>query len=107
MRDCRVGPAIDVGQVIDLPNPLIGLLRLWIEFRNEVVRAWNFTSPKAYIEERARNFSKSQSLYKGVRARNFYKSQSLYRKEKLGIFQNPKTYIEGERSEFFQVSELI
>ena len=49
-----------------------------------------FQNPKAYIEGRARNFSKSQSLYKGVRARNFSKSQNLYRKER-----NMKEYVEN------------
>ena len=41
------------------------------------------------------------------RARNYSKSQSLYRRGELGIFLRPKASLERESSEFFQIPELI
>mgnify|MGYP000860320569 CR=1 FL=1 len=50
-----------------------------------------FPSPKASIEGKARNFSKSQSLFSGA---------------KVGIFPSPRSSIEGESSEFFKSQSL-
>jgi len=48
--------------------------------------------PKASSEGKVRNYPKSQDLYRGA---------------ELGIFLSPKASLERERSEFFQVQELI
>ena len=118
MRDCHVD------QVIDLPNPLIGLLRLWISkplLRRELgiilgpkasieEELGIFPSPKASIEgakSRAYIGGGSENVFRDGKLENYSKSKCLYRKEMLGIFQSSKTYIEGESSEFFQVPELI
>ena len=84
------------------------------------MKARYFQSPKAHIEGRARNLSKSHDLsfierrirnlskshslsYVEERARDFFKSHGTTIKEELGSFVSPKTYKEGRAQNFFQV----
>ena len=82
--------------------------------------AWNSYKSQGLYRGRARNFSESQSLYRGEEI-GIPTAYMVYKGESLEFFQDPKhrrklelaispslrTYLEGKRSEFFQVPATI